>query len=248
MFWRSLTLGGLAWLALSAAVCSNGEETTADLSNSNERVGDKQAADDNEAIEIPLSEIWAYDMPGTQDVRQLEDQEKFKGMLVTERIKNSVVSNTHWRLNLNFRPSEGNHADRGFVVTGVGLDALKEANAILSGKKNREDFFAAGEELTLVFFAYSCSRFVRLDEVMRTHDEIVVKYHFHSHGLRKSSQHFALIPLGSSLRGNINVKMKRMADTTSINKIDPQAAPYDQGEARRIVCEPFAFGIIDPKN
>jgi len=50
MFWRPATLGGLVWLALGTAVCSSGEETTAESNDSNAQPAENQTTDNKETI------------------------------------------------------------------------------------------------------------------------------------------------------------------------------------------------------
>ncbi|MDZ4659054.1 MAG: hypothetical protein SH868_15885 [Bythopirellula sp.] len=192
------------------------------------------------AEEIPLDQIWALDMPGTKDVHDLEpNQDALKGMTATELIEKSLVGNTRWLLNANRRPPYGSQGERGFVVAATGLEALKQANAVLSKEKPRREIFSAGEELTLVFFSYSCGRDVRLDGVSRSGRKITVKYHFYAHSYSQSTTHFALVPIGKFSAGNVKVKIERMPDES----LTGQSSPMDQGRVRQTVCESFTFGV-----
>jgi hypothetical protein len=202
-----------------------------------------------EAVEIPLSEIWALDMPGTKNVKELEpEHEKLKGMQSSEVIERSLIYNTAWLLNANNRPPSGGIAEQGFVVPATGFDALKEANAILSKKASREHILPAGQSLTLVFFSYSCPRSIQIDEVIRSENRVVVKYHFHAHNLRKSQSNFALIPLGTFSadgieRQNVKVTFERLPDTSR----DSATAPLDDRRALETVCDSFVFGVMNQK-
>lgn len=217
-----------------------------------------------DAIEIPLDQIWGHRMPGTKNVAELEPNRaslKTKTMTTRERTKKSWVTNTRWLLNRTFKPA-GPDVGTAFVVPMIDLDALKEANAIIGGTTRRAELFPAGQRaelipvgqraeqlpagqpLTLVFYSFSCGQGVRLDKVTKSKDEIVLEYHFHIHGNLTSSPSFALIPIGIFPPGNVNVKIKRLPDTEGKNLWGPPQ-PLDDHRARRIVCAPFVFKVID---
>jgi len=201
----------------------------------------------NDAVTIPLDEVWGYRMPGTKDIVDIEpNSDSFKTMLARERIKNSLVTNTRWRLNSNFKPK--NRADVGtaFVVPMIDLEALKEANAIIAGEKKRAEQLPAGQPLTLVFYSFSCGRNVRLDKITKSEGEMVLEYHFHIHGELTSSPYFALIPIGIFPPGNVNIKIKRLPETEGKN-VWGTFPPLDAKESRRIVCDSFVFKVIDTK-
>lgn len=185
---------------------------------------------------IPLDQIWALGIPGTKDILKLENREKFRGMKAAERIKNSLVENTKYRLSSDFRPPRNQSAGPGFVVAGTGLDALKEANAILTDKKGRSETLPSNKELTLVFYSYMCARYVRLDEVRRSGRHINIKYHFESHVQAMSSTHFALIPIGKFTPGVVDVHIERLPDTNTLT-------PLDDERVRQLVCESFSIQV-----
>ncbi len=209
------------------------------------------AAEDRHPTEIPLSRVWAWEMPGTKDVRDLEpNREKFKKMGARELRIRSLAVNTYSRLNPNFKPMNKKKgslgfAGLGFVVDATGVEALKEANLVLKGSKDRQEQFEAGSDLTLFFYAYGSSRFVRIDEVVKGKNRIIVKYHFDSHGMRVTTQHYALIPLGNDLQGNVKVTIKRLEDTRS-TPLNSHLPPYSVKEARQLVCESFDFAVLPP--
>lgn len=70
-------------------------------------------------VEIPLTEIWAYKMLGTRDVRELESVPK--GLPNDELFRRSLVYQIH-RARHKARPKEG---ASGFAVSGTAQEALK---------------------------------------------------------------------------------------------------------------------------
>ena len=78
---------------------------------------------------IALSDIWAYEVPGTKDVRKLEPDLP-KGLPNEELIRRSSVVQMH-KLLLN-PPQKGKSAGSAFVVNGTGKEALKQAVQVLS--------------------------------------------------------------------------------------------------------------------
>jgi len=201
---------------------------------------------------IPLNTIWAWDMPGTKDVRELEaDCEKFKKMVVPERIQKSLAMNTYSHLNPYFKIKGGidDNAGSAFVVDAVGLAALKQANAIFARKQEPKDNFKAGSALTLVFYAYSSSQFAHINEVLNNENEIVVKYHFHVHGMRISTKHYALVPLGEGLRGKIKVTIKRTEDVVEkrlANSSSPIPELTRKLDAKKWVSGSTVFRVLEP--
>ncbi len=192
-----------------------------------------------EPVEIPLDQIWALDMPGTRDLRELEQGDKFKSLSATERIQNSLVENTRWLLNVNHRPSYGSVVGRGTVIAATGLEALKHANAILADKQTRIEWFDSSEELTLVFFAYESGRRVRLSKVYSTKKEVVVEYAFEAVEFPKSTSQIALIPLGKLPPGNRNVKITRLDEIIT----NAELRHHRQAFGRQVISESFAFGV-----
>jgi hypothetical protein len=134
---------------------------------------------DGEPDTIPLKEIWAFDIPGTRNIRELEPKPE-RGLSADELIRRSFVEQIRWSLNPNFLPKEGETAGEAFVVAGIGVDALDKAHGVLVNKIKRVDSVARDEELSLVFYVYNSGRSVRLDEVQRHGNTVTVKYHLHT--------------------------------------------------------------------
>ena len=197
------------------------------------------------AEEIPLDQIWAYNMPGTRDIKELEKDQEPPDETTTDIRHKTLATHALYLLASN-RPLDGKLAKPGFVVVGNGYEALEEAQAVFSKKKKRKDVLPSGEVLTLVFFTHSCPRYVWIDEVNCKDNRIVIKYHFHAHGNRSSRANLALIPLGKFAMGElplrkIQVEFERLPDTS----IHENVAPMDKARASQTVCDSFTFGVME---
>src|SRR5262245_3839548 len=84
----------------------------------------------DESIKIPLTDIWAYNIPGTTEVS--EKEEKPKNATPAEWIRfnrESLVNQISDELASERKLKQP--AETGFCVSGEGLDALKAAHAII---------------------------------------------------------------------------------------------------------------------
>jgi hypothetical protein len=196
-----------------------------------------------EVVEISLSEIWALDMPGTRDVRELEFR---PGSNHTEEtVKQSFVHQI--RRSLSNRPrDDGDTAGTVFVVTGVGREALQNALAVLKDESARLKSVSGNKPFSLVFYSYGCGRYVRLDEVRRTNHTIDIDYHFEAHNTRNMSSHFALIPLDNMPTGEIQVKVNQLPGKGP--PIGQPAKPLDSLRVRQIVSDSFSFEVSNGPN
>jgi hypothetical protein len=157
---------------------------------------------EQETIEIPLSEIWALDMPGTRDVRELEPEveaakERIKSLPAEQReeqfmrlFKNSLIGQIRQSLKLTADKNEGS----GFAVSSP--EPLKAARDVLTGETKRTVSFAAGSDITAVFFSRQSNALVQIYHVERRANVIEIRYRFVPHEDAYVSEHFALIPLG----------------------------------------------------
>lgn len=174
------------------------------------------AAGQNEkkgAVEIPIKEVWAYQMPGTRDVRDLEPDKfgpQIRKLSTAEQLKKSEKSLASQILSKLEFIKPGQKADQGFAVTGIRADALREAAAVLSRKKKPQTSFPANSELSVVFFSHLSGYYVHLDKVEKQPGLVVISYQFVPHETRNLTKHFALIPLGRLPSGNVSVDIKRL--------------------------------------
>jgi len=174
---------------------------------------------------IPLDQIWAYNIPGTRDIEDLNPPSKLAFEI---------------RVAIGFPPKKKD-ANHGFTVQGEGFDALREAHAVFVEEKTRRDTFSANSEISAVFFAHETRRYVHLHKVERQGDNISIYYRFIPHETEETTRHFALIPLGRLPNGNYRVKVIR--SPMEQKYADIGFRPLNDDVARRIVCRPFSFSV-----
>lgn len=194
--------------------------------------------DNAEAVTIPLDEIWAYEMPGTRSVRRLEPQQNYVQLpTLDELIRDSLVARIqHVLLN---RPNDGKSAGPAFVVSGHGKEALKNAADVITKKAEAPGILPPNVNLTLIFYSYSCGRYVWIDSVRRSTNQIVINYRFVSHRTNESTAHFALIPLGKLRKGIVQVEVKQLPPSS----IDRFARVSPMPDPKRVVCDSFSFQV-----
>jgi hypothetical protein len=178
-------------------------------------------------IEIPLKEIHALGMPGTRDVRKLR----------SARADDQIVESI--RLALVSAPDR-EQSPKGFVVLGTGDDALRSARDILAEEKRRSLRFAAGSELSAVFFSYQSGMYVHLAKVERQGNSIKIAYQLVPHESAETTEHFALIPLGVLPEGKYTVSINRTPQSSY-----PQQGVIQPSESTvaRTVCSSFEFVV-----
>lgn len=196
------------------------------------------------SIEIPLDEIWAYSMPGTKDVRELEGtpSEELSIEEQRKRIRSGLWHQIAVSLTADSSeawPRKGETAGPGFAVLGKGADALKAAYEVLvEGAKPRETF-PCGADISIVFVSYQFGSYVHLQEVSRLGDVIRIRYSFVSPVDEIMTAHLALIPIGQLPVGEYNVEV----DSVPIDPSSDRLTNSKREWAHRFVSQPFAFEI-----
>jgi hypothetical protein len=145
-----------------------------------------------EAVEISLSEIWAYNIPGTKKVKELEPNLKHD-VPVHELVANSsnyFIQRKLSRMRKDIPPC--------FVVEGDGEDALLAARDVFSDMTKRKDTFTSDKKLTLVFFAGSRSHGINLKPIKILGDQIEIRYELFRPKISNLTVNpqYGLIPLG----------------------------------------------------
>ena len=183
-----------------------------------------------ETIEIPLSEIWAWRMPGTRDIGELETSKPRKyayGPLVGE-IRRALAKP---------RP-KGEEAKQGFAVVGTGMEALRKSHAVLVKDGKYQQKLPFGSDISLVFFSYQSGSYVKLDSVTLQGERIDIYYSFVAHRTRNVTTHFAFIPFNNLSPGKYIVKISE--SPTASGSLESNS---DWG--KRLVCKSFSFSIVD---
>lgn len=186
---------------------------------------ESDANQENKSVTIPLDQIWAYRMPGTQDVEALD------GLLVTES-----------RRAIGFLTPDNKQTRSAFAVLGTELDALREAHSVFTKKSRHRKTFPAGSDVSIVFFSAEFGRYVHIDLVERQDNVVRIHYRFVPHKTKERTKHLALIPLGKLAAGKYRVKMIRspMKPNYVIGQ-RLQSVFYEK--ALRIVGNSFSFFV-----
>jgi hypothetical protein len=186
-----------------------------------------------EPVNIPLKDIWAYGMPGTNDVRELQTDVNDPSLTPEEQAKRFRES--HVEQILATLSTMRVKAKEAFVVEGVGRDALREAYDVLVKNEKRREKFPKDAKLTLVFFSYQFPYYVHLTDVTVNQNVVSIHYKFVPHDTKEVTAHFALIPIGTLPPGPVDVKIIQ----------DPiEGRPSVSSESlERVVCKPFSFRI-----
>jgi hypothetical protein len=179
---------------------------------------------DDKPVTIPLDQIWANRMPGTKKI----------GLLVEQEPRLTGIQNA-----LGFPPKDG-EAKPAFAVQGRGLDALREAHAVIVDEKKPRDTFPAGNEVSVVFFTHETGPYVHLQKVERQKNNINIHYKFVPHEEEDTERHIALIPLGKLADGNYSVNIIRSKKSEG----SKSRQPSDE-YAQRVVSRPFSFTVLE---
>jgi hypothetical protein len=189
---------------------------------------------------IPLEKIWAYDMPGTKDVRELEPKLDVHDPGFQEFWRQSLVRRIV-RFLAVYTPKEGETAGPSFVVVGKGKGALNKVLDTLKDRerKKQERPFPKDWELSLVFYSYVTGWHPQIKSVEQTPALITVKYQFVAQQEPAfAAVRFALIPIGKFPAGKVRVKIEE------VPPVDFKGKPVDPLQhAERYVCGSSSFTI-----
>jgi len=193
----------------------------------------RNRADPNDRI-IPLKEIWALQMPGTRPMNvtmrgSSSDYESPEGTLVDQI-----------RAELAYDPTKWPVAGQAFVVGGSGMEALREAHAVIVQGGARRKSFCPDEEVTIVLFSRSFNYYVHLVGAEQRNNVIQLLYKLMPHETKEMTSHLALIPLSKLASGDFRVEIKPqiVQDTFGLDW-----AKW----IRQIVCESFVFKVEQRK-
>jgi hypothetical protein len=191
-------------------------------------------SDEPKPVEIPLKDIWAFDMPDATDVRELEPDAYGHTDLTPQerdrRFKNSLVEGIS--RSLIVKPASDDQKS-GFVVRGTGHEALQEANDVLTKKKKPDSIFPADSELSIIFFVRLSGPDCLIDRIERTDKQFSIDYHLSWHIERNLSHQFVIIPIGKLTAGKYEVSIQQPnASTDADREVD-----------QRSVCKSFSFEV-----
>jgi hypothetical protein len=177
--------------------------------------------DKGEAVTIPLDQIWANDMPGTRNIGKLDPNRP-----LAYEIRKAI----------GFPPND-KEADPGFAVSGTGLDALREAHAVLVKKTPLRDTLPANSEVSIVFFAHETGPYVHIRKVEHQGQNVNIYYRFVFHEEEVTSGYIALIPMGKLVLGKYRVNIKQLPPEPIMRR------PVSDSDVYRIVCQSFSFTV-----
>jgi hypothetical protein len=165
-------------------------------------ISDDSAVEPMEGAVIPLQDIWAYNMPGTRDIRKLDEVETDHG--VSHPLIKSLIDA------ISKRYKQDKQADSAFVVEGTGRTALENMVAAFEDDEPPR-YVPDHSENSLVFYSLLSSRYVHVEAVERKERKFVVTYQFVRHPTRVLTCNFALIPLGKLSAGTYEVEVRPSA-------------------------------------
>lgn len=177
---------------------------------------------------IPLSEIWARDMPGTKNIDELHKQWR------PEDIK---------RFQRNPAPKEETVRPT-FAVQGTGFEALRNSYEVLVKKKEPKRSFDENTDISIIFFSRDDNWYVHLQSVEVKNKIITLNCNMVTHETQETTKHFALIPVGKLLSGEYQIEVVvSQVDKTG----QPIPNPLEQAIVNRIISGPSTFSIKEGK-
>ena len=194
-----------------------------------------------EGVTIPLNDIWALNMLGTRDVRELEPA----GAGAGDPQDISFIASSSQEIATALKLVPGKEPDEGFAVAASGKSALQAAHDVLTGQMQRQSSFPAGSDVSIVFFSYPFGAYVRLESVKRIKNVIEIRYQFEPHTTRQMTQHFAIIPLGKLEPAGYGVDMIQMPMDAKF--VAPNSNPLNRDAERKVICKSFSFSVYESK-
>jgi hypothetical protein len=183
----------------------------------------------SDTVNIPLKDIWAYRMPGTKDIQELDGQSLSKILTQLRPIHDGQAP-----------PFKQTDAGQSFAVAGAGNAALGAAYKVLVDKQPQQSLTTA-QDISVVFYSFEFSNYVHISNVERRGNLIEIEYHFIPHDSKNLTSHFALIPLGQLPAGEYDVQFKRLP--LEKQYIENGYKSVSDEWVQRIICKPFRFSV-----
>jgi hypothetical protein len=179
---------------------------------------------DDKPVTIPLSEIWARDMPGTKNIDELHKQWQPEDI---ERFRRKPT------------PKEG-PARPTFAVQGTGFEALRNSYEVLIEKKDPKRSFDENTDISIVFFSRDDNWYVHLQSVELQNETITINCDMVTHETQETTRHFALIPIGKLPSGEYQVDVVvSQVDRTG----QPISRPLDKEIVNQIISGSSTFTV-----
>jgi hypothetical protein len=154
-----------------------------------------------EAVEIPLTEIWstnqkrmwAVDEPVTKYLGELTKDDEELNRLLWDTVEFLDID------------SRNQKAGKAFAVDGTGLEALRNAHAVFSGKDKAAASLDSDQEISIVFFSLQSAYYISLTKVHRVGAMIDITYEYIPKEESNVPSVLAFIPLGKLTPGHYQV-------------------------------------------
>jgi len=151
---------------------------------------------------IPLADIWALDMPGTQpmSVERVADGVTFRsteGEVVAE-----ILATLANKIELEARAPEA------FIVVGDRMSALREANAVLAGRTTKQHTIRCMDQAWIVFYSLAFNNYVHIIDVQQDDDVVTVTCRLEPHETKEMTRHFAMIPITLTRPAHLCIEIK----------------------------------------
>jgi hypothetical protein len=185
-------------------------------------------------VHIPLKDIWAWGMPGTKDVRDLDSDQKPLIWKIDKALNRNPFD----------LPPDQRDAGSAFALAGTEASVLQDAAAILAGEKKADERFSTEDDVWVCFYSLPLGSSVHIRDVELTGNVVKVSFVFFAHKTKAITSHFALVPLGKLTSGKYSVEIVQMPMDTSdfllMKKLDKD---IDKEAERKYVCKPFSFFV-----
>ncbi len=185
------------------------------------------------AIEIPLDQIWASHRWNARDTRSL-DWKRFENQPLSIGALGAL-----WQLNKD-------RAEPGFVVPGIGQEALIAAHKNLPEGEKPTNVLPVGTDFSIVYFSHpnDSTSFGRVER--RGNLIEIVCYHYMPSGSGIPPSQLALVPLGKLSVGEYRVNVIERLPRIQPELPTPCLLPAIYlVEAHLRVCQSFSFSIVD---
>ena len=173
---------------------------------------------------VPLEQVWAYRMPATKDIAELDDDESYGGL--TEKIRRRLSKLSRVR----------NKVPRScLVLAGTPEQAVEKAYELLSSDDDVSPESITGDRFYLFFFTHNVGSYVHLHEISMAKKTIAVTFVFQPHSTRNITTHYALIPLGKLHPGQYEVQISQVAPKG--------ATPLKPEWVEQAICKSVKFQV-----
>lgn len=185
------------------------------------------AAEPVEPAEIPLEEIWAYRMPGTKDINELNEPDSKEPFV--EKVLLQIRNSWHHR--------------SGMAVQGEGRVALDNLYRIRTERLPRNTV-ESNSPVSLVIYTRGTKEHVHLESVSRLGDKFTIRYRLEPTHAQETGSTIALIPVGKLEAGIYKVALERLPLEQKYTDRGFREPPR---EWINNICRSFSFSVTDAR-